>query len=70
MSKAHISTVRRMLESVLEEATDPEITFKLRTALQLLVLIEEQQAGARSALAKADLDAELRENLRDLGYLD
>jgi hypothetical protein len=59
-----------MLESVLKEATDPEITFKLRTALQLLVLIEEQQAGARSALAAADLDAELRENLRDLGYLD
>lgn len=70
MSETHISTVRRMLESVLKEATDPEITFKLRTALQLLVLIEEQQAGARSALAAADLDAELRENLRDLGYLD
>ena len=70
MPENHVETVRTMLESVLAETTDPELRFKLRTALQLLVLIEDRHDGARAALEDAELDRELRENLRDLGYLD
>lgn len=44
--------------------------FKLRSALQLLTVIEAQQADIRAVLAEADLPTEVRENLSELGYLD
>ncbi|MFB6149311.1 MAG: hypothetical protein ABEJ48_06565 [Halobacteriales archaeon] len=69
MAETTLSTIRTILENVVEETHDPEIKFKLRSALQLLTVIEEQQAGARETLMSADLTEEVRENLDELGYL-
>ncbi|QAU13387.1 hypothetical protein EKH57_12050 [Halorubrum sp. BOL3-1] len=63
----HIDT---MLESVQEEMTDSGLTFKIRTARQSLVAIEEQYTAGQEALEKADIDDETLESLHQLGYLD
>jgi hypothetical protein len=55
---------------VQEEVTDPELTFKLRTARQALVTLEEQYTAGQEALERADVDEETLESLRQLGYLD
>jgi hypothetical protein len=63
----HIDT---MLKSVQEDVTDSELTFKLRTARQALVALEEQYTAGQEALERADIDEETLESLRQLGYLD
>jgi hypothetical protein len=63
----HIDT---MLKSVQEDVTDSELTFKLRTARQALVALEEQYTAGQEAFERADIDEETLESLRQLGYLD
>lgn len=70
MSNTTVETVRRLLEGALEDVDDPDVAFKLRSALQLLVLIEEQTEEARNTLEEADVEEDVRENLRELGYLE
>lgn len=59
-----------LVQSVLDETTEEEHRFKLRTALQLLAIIQEQHDVANRALKDSDLDEQTRENLRELGYLE
>lgn len=70
MGETVTERVAKLLESVQEEVEDPELSFKLRTARQMLVLCSEQHAVAKQALDEADLDEKTRDNLRQLGYLD
>jgi hypothetical protein len=69
MSETPIETTQTMLESLLEETEDSEVHFKLRTALQLLDIAEEQYDAGREALAECDLDQDTRDDLEELGYL-
>jgi uncharacterized Ntn-hydrolase superfamily protein len=59
-----------MLANVQDEVDDSELSFKLRTARQLLMVYDEQLREHREALAEDDIDEEALENLRELGYLD
>lgn len=70
MTETAIDIIETMLESALEDTDDSNIRFKLRTALQLLVVIEEQQEAGREALKDVEIQDDVRENLRELGYLD
>jgi hypothetical protein len=54
----HIDT---MLKSVQEEVTDSEIIFKLRTARQLLLILEEEYTAGQEAINRADIDEETLE---------
>ena len=63
----HIDT---MLETVQDEVADPDLAFKLRTARQTLVVIEEQYTAGQKALKEAEIDEETLESLRQLGYLN
>lgn len=65
-----IETIRTILESVLEETEGADVHFKLRSALQLLVFLEERHDLTRTTLADAELDGGTRDALRELGYLD
>ena len=49
---------------------DPNLSFKLRTARQLLVVYDERLRKHREALDETDLEEETLENLRQLGYID
>ncbi|MEF8785592.1 MAG: hypothetical protein V5A45_06625 [Haloarculaceae archaeon] len=70
MEPTTIERVIALTESVLEETDDKEQTFKLRTALQLLEIINERQEAANNVLADCEIDDQVRENLQELGYLE
>ena len=59
-----------LTESVLEDTDNKEYKFKLRTALQLLEIIEERHNAASDVLADCDLDEQVQANLKELGYLE
>jgi len=70
MGNTTIGRTRDLVRWVLQDTDDGEQQFKLRTALQLLEIVEERQAAASTALADCDLDEQTRRNLRELGYLE
>jgi len=70
MGETTIGTIETLLEGAIEETDDSDISFKIRSALQLLMVVEEQHVAARDALEEAEIDDEVRAGLRDLGYLD
>jgi len=70
MSKSTIATIDRLLESAIEQTESEEARFKLRTARQLVDVIEQDHDDLSESLEEADLGDELREELRKLGYLE
>lgn len=70
MAQTVATTINTLLQSVQEAVEDPEATFKLRTARQLVVLCGEQQEVARETLQEADIGEEALTNLEQLGYLE
>lgn len=62
--------IDQMLESVQQQIDDPELSFKLRTARQMLVVYDEHLRKHREALDETDLGDDTLENLRQLGYID
>lgn len=70
MGETTIGTIETLLESAIEETDDSDISFKLRSALQLLMVVEEQHVAAREAIEEAEVEDEVRHNLQQLGYLD
>jgi hypothetical protein len=70
MGESTIDTVRQLLNGSLERTDDPEVGFKLRTALQLLSVVEERDQRLREDLEGAALSDEVVQRLDELGYLD
>lgn len=70
MADTTAETIDTLLESVQEELDDADLAFKLRTARQLVVALNEENKEYKQALKDADLTQETRDNLRELGYLE
>lgn len=70
MAETTVGTIRRLLETTLEECESETAHFQIRTAMQLLALIEERERLVAAELADADLPPDLAGRLVDLGYLD
>ncbi|MEF8778480.1 MAG: hypothetical protein V5A36_06175 [Natronomonas sp.] len=70
MTQPIAEKIDTMLATVQQEVDDSDLSFKLRTARQLLVVYDEQLQEHREALAEDDIDEDALENLRELGYLD
>jgi hypothetical protein len=70
MDQTLAEKIDTMLASVQEDVDDSELSFKLRTARQLLVAYDERLREHRDALDESDIDGEALENLRQLGYLE
>jgi len=70
MARTVADTVDSILERVEGRVEDPDLAFDVRTARQLVVLLGEELDLAHEAIDDADIDEDLREDLRDLGYLD
>jgi len=68
--KTTYETIDTLLKGVQDDVTDSEHVFKLRTARQLLVLLHEREDAGRQALDEVELDAEARDRLDRLGYLE
>ncbi len=70
MDEAVCDTVDTMLASVQADVNDPDLTYKLRAARQLLVACKDENEAFKHTLESVELDDETAEQLRRLGYLD
>ncbi|MDQ2055700.1 hypothetical protein [Halobellus sp. H-GB7] len=59
-----------LLESVIEDTDGADVHFKLRTALQLLDVVRVRNERISDTLSDVDLDDDLEERLRELGYVE
>jgi hypothetical protein len=66
VTETPVDTIRQLLESSMGETDDTEV----RTALQLLDAVDRHQEMTSEALAAVEVEASVRENLRELGYMD
>lgn len=67
MGDETIETIDTLLQSVLDVTDDPDASYKLRTALQLLELHRDNINRLQDA---AETDEDLQDRLRELGYLE
>lgn len=70
MSITTLETVELLLEGALEGTEDTEVHYKLRTALQLLVVIEEDYLRVHEALENVEIEDDIRQQLQELGYIE
>jgi hypothetical protein len=70
MGQTLAGDIDEMLASVQEQVEDSELTFKLRTARQLVMVYDERLREHGKSLDGENLDSEALENLRRLGYID
>lgn len=70
MAKGTFKTINELLDGALADVDDSEVQYKVRSAQQLLGVIQQQHDDLDKAVVDAVSDEELIENLRDLGYLD
>ena len=70
MEQTLAEDIDQMLTSVQEQLDDPELTYKLRTARQLVMVYDGVLREHGKSLDQGDLDPEALENLQRLGYID
>jgi hypothetical protein len=64
-----ITTIEELLGEVQEDMDNPDASYKLRTARQLLSILEQRNEDLSVAVSEAVSDDELRDRLRELDYL-
>ena len=69
MAETTYEAIERLLASVQDEVDDSEVSYKLRTARQLIKLSKDRTEVYEEALEDANLDSEAIERLHQLGYL-
>jgi len=67
MQSTALETMAAILMRAIDETDDPEVHYTLRTARQLVDVVEHQHADLVASLEQATLDAETRERLEALG---
>jgi len=65
-----LGAIDELLEGVLADTTDPEVNYRIRTARQLLSVVQQRLDSVDRVIDEADLDAETLAGLRELGYLE
>ncbi|RLM95015.1 hypothetical protein [Haloarcula sp. Atlit-7R] len=70
MAETTLATIDELLEGTLDDVDDPDIRYKLRSARQLLQVVQQRQDIMDEAIDTAIEDEEVLQNLRDLGYTE
>ena len=70
MAETTLATMDELLEGGLDDVEDPEVRYKLRSARQLLQVVQQRKDIMDEAIDTAIEDESVLENLRDLGYTD
>lgn len=70
MDKGVIDTIDELLQGAVDDIDDPETTYKIRSAQQLLNVIEQRHDDVNLLIDDAIADEEVINDLRNLGYLD
>jgi hypothetical protein len=69
MPKSTLETIEELLEGVQQDIGDPDASYKLRSARQLLSVLKKHEEDLDKAVDEAIPDEEVLDNLRELGYL-
>jgi hypothetical protein len=70
MEQTTLDTLDDLLSGVLEDVDEPDVRYKLRSARQLVAVIEHRHKAVDEAIAEAVDDEAIIETLRDLGYVE
>jgi len=70
MAETTLATMDELLEGALNDVDDPEVRYKLRSARQLLQVVQQRQDIIDEAIDTAIENEAVLENLRDLGYTE
>jgi hypothetical protein len=70
MAKTTLGTIDELLEGAFDDVDDPDVRYKLRSARQLVQVLQQRQDSLDEAVHDAIDDKEIMSTLRDLGYID
>lgn len=70
MPETTLSTVKHLVEASIDETEKPAVRYKLRTASQLIDVIQYYNKDQLETLENADTDDELENKLRDMGFIE
>lgn len=68
MDEGTLETINKLLEGALDEVDDTEVRYKIKSAQQLLHVLQQRHDDLDIAVENVD-DQDVIDNLRDLGYL-
>jgi len=69
MAKTTLDTLDELLEGAFDDVDDPDVRYKLRSARQLVQVIQQRHDTLDEAINDALDDEEMMGRLRDLGYI-
>jgi hypothetical protein len=70
MGETTLETIDELLEGLMDDVETEEGRYKLRSARQLLVVVQQRHEDVDEVLEDAVDDETVLENLQDLGYLN
>ena len=70
MPSSTVGTIKQLVDASIEETDNSEVRYKLRTASQLVDVLQHNNEDLSEMLENADSDAELKQKLRDMGYME
>jgi hypothetical protein len=70
MAETTLGTIDELLEGAFDDVDDPDVRYKLRSARQLVQVLQQRQDSLDEAVHDAIDDKEIMSTLRDLGYID
>ena len=70
MGETTVETIDELLAGAIADTEDGDVHYKLRNARQLLDVVRARHEQLDEAIDEADVDSEVLENLRELGYVE
>jgi len=70
MAETTLTTIDELLEGVFSEVDDPDVRYKLRSARQLVQVVQQRHDMLDDAIENAVDDEAILSSLNDLGYLE
>jgi hypothetical protein len=70
MAENTLETIDELLAGTMGDVDDPNVKYKLRSARQLLQVVQQRHDDLDEAIDGAVEDEDILSNLRDLGYID
>lgn len=70
MGTQTIATIGEILDGVIEDTDDPQLSYKLRNARQLLDVVQQRHEHVNETIEDIEVDEEIVANLRQLGYIE
>jgi hypothetical protein len=70
MAETTLGTIDELLDGALDDIDDPEVRYKLKSAQQLLRVVQQRHDDLEEVVGDVIDDEDMINNLRDLGYLN